>query len=303
MQTQTKTQNVPWTILRLLEWTTVYFKKYDVESPRAAAEILLAQSLDLRRIDLYLRYDQPVMADELTRFKAAIKRRANREPVAYIVGAKEFWSMELVVTPDVLIPRPETECLVEAALSHLRAIKEQTNVSGRQAILELGTGSGAIILALAKERPGHFFAAGDISPAAIKVARENSKRHDLDAFVHFFCADWLTPLKTGGLAFDLIVSNPPYIRGGDIGELEPEIHLYEPKMALDGGPDGLNDLRRIINTAPGCLKADGRLMLEIGYDQKKELKEIVERQGGYKKVDFIRDYSGHDRVAVITAAS
>jgi len=300
---QTKTQNAPWTILRLLEWTSVYFKKHGVESPRAAAEILLAKSLDLRRIDLYLRYDQPVVADELTRFKATIKRRANREPVAYIIGAKEFWSMELSITPAVLIPRPETECLVEAALSHLRAKEEQTSVFKPQSILELGTGSGAIILALAKERPGQFFAACDISPAAIRVARENAKRHTLNDSVHFFCGNWMQSLKTNGLTFDLIVSNPPYIRSGDIDGLEPEINLYEPKKALDGGPDGLNDLKRIVRTAPAYLKAGGKLIIEIGYDQKKDLKKIIDQEGCYKKVAFIRDYSGHDRVAVMTLAS
>lgn len=303
MQKQTKTDNAPWTILRLLEWTTSYFKKHGIESPRAGAEILLAHSLGLRRIDLYLRYDQPLVADELGHFKALIKRRADREPVAYIVGTKEFWSIELTVTPDVLIPRPETECLVEAALTFLPETGEADTDFQPLNVLDLGTGSGAIIMALAKERPGHFFAAADISPSALAIAAQNACNHHLEDKIAFFCADWLTSIKDSRPVFDLIVSNPPYIRSHDMAGLAPEINRYEPQKALDGGTDGLDQVRLIVAGAGNHLKPSGHLLLEIGYDQKDDVKKIVEQQGGYGRIDFISDYAGLDRVAVIGKGS
>jgi release factor glutamine methyltransferase len=292
MQNQLIAPNSNWTILKLLEWTTTYFKSRGVESPRASAEILLAHALDLKRIDLYLRYDQPLCSQELETYKALIKRRARREPVAYILGSKEFWSLDLAITRAVLIPRPETESLVEAAL----AVLARGLNAGPKHILDLGTGSGAIVLALASQQPKHFFFASDLHAEAIKVARHNAKRHGLGDRIHFFVGDWLEPLQGGKQLFDMIISNPPYIRSGILPELQPEIYNYEPLSALDGDNDGLNSLRKIIGAAQRFLKRSGCLLLEIGHDQKDEVQKIINRCGQYDQVIFSKDYSGMDRV-------
>jgi len=293
MQNQPRSREPLWTILKLLKWTAGFFESHCIESPRATAEILLAHALGKERIDLYVHYDQPLGSDELKRFKALIKRRVEREPVAYIIGSREFWSMQLAVNPDVLIPRPETECLVEAALAHLAG----ESAAGFRRILELGTGSGAVVLALASERPHDLFFASDRSIRSLRLARSNAARHHVADRIRFFCGEWLAPVRRGSDPFDAIVSNPPYIRTGVIADLQPEICRYEPVEALDGGPDGLAALGRIIREAPACLKAGGRLFLEIGYDQKDSVLELAAQTGLYRGIDFHRDYSGLDRVA------
>ena len=244
------------------------------------------------RIDLYLNHDQPLVADELSRFKTLIKRRINREPVAYIIGVKEFWSMDLAVTRDVLIPRPETECLVEAALDFL----SENSGSQSKRILDVGTGSGAIILALASQKPGHLYFASDLFPKAVELARKNAERHNLLGYIHFFVGDWfsgLNPVKSG---FDMIVSNPPYIPGSLIPKLQPEIYRFEPVSALDGNEDGLFCLRKIIGAAYHYLKPYGVLLLEVGYDQRDYVHAIVSQCGRYEDVYFKKDYSEYDRV-------
>ena len=292
MQNQTKNRESQWTILELLKWTTAYFKSHNIENPRASSEILLAHALNLRRIDLYLRYDQPLGRQELDQFKATIKKRIQKEPVAYIVGNKEFWSMDLAVNRNVLIPRPETECLVEAVLDEL----SPESISGPRRILELGTGSGAIILALASQRSEDNFFASDRFYQILELAKQNAKSHHLDGRIQFFCGNWLSPISADGPLFDIIVSNPPYIKTGQIDTLQPEIHLYEPGLALDGGADGLFCLRRIIETAHLFLSESGSLFLEIGYDQKYEVQKIADMYGPYEFVVFKKDYSGKDRV-------
>jgi len=276
-----------WNIVKLLLWTTSYFKSHGIDSPRATAEILLAHILKLKRIDLYLQYDQPLCSDELTRFKALIKRRVKREPVAYIVGVKEFWSMDFIVNRNVLIPRPETECLVEAAISVLHQDSKQNAKDKSRRVLELGTGSGAIILALASQHTEHLFFAS----------------HGLDKAVDFFCGDWLAPLSNDRHRFDMIISNPPYIRTGAIGRLQPEIYKFEPIAALDGDEDGLLCLRLIIDSAYRYLNPGGSLILEIGHDQKTEVKKTIDRCGNYEQVVFKKDYSGWDRVVLMQKKS
>ena len=296
MEHHSKSGVIAWNIVTLLKWTTSYFKSHGIDSPRSTAEILLAHILKLKRIDLYLRYDQPLYSDELTHFKALIKRRVKREPVAYIVGVKEFWSMDFIVNRNVLIPRPDTECLVEAAMSVLHQDSKQNAKDKSRRVLELGTGSGAIILALASQRTEHLFFASDRSLQAVALAQENARRHGLDKSVDFFCGDWLAPLSDDRHRFDMIISNPPYIRTRAIGRLQPEIYNFEPIVALDGDQDGLLCLRLIIDSAYRYLNPGGSLMLEIGHDQKTEVKKIVDRCGNYEKVVFKKDYSGWDRV-------
>jgi len=280
-----------WTIIKLLGWTTAYFASRAIESPRAGAEILLAHVLNLQRIDLYLHYDQPLTQTELERYKTLIRRRVRREPVAYITGCREFWSMNLTVSGEVLIPRPETECLVEQVLAELST--EDTTEPSR--ILELGTGSGAIILALASSLCRSICFASDVSERSVRVAHENARRHGLDGRVHFFCGDWTRPLQLSGI-FDVIVSNPPYIPTAQIKTLEPEIHLYEPLRALDGGEDGLESVRRLITQAHRFMRPGGRLLLEIGHDQQEAVRQIVATAGQYEVPLFAKDYAGVNRV-------
>ena len=267
------------------------------EPPRADAEILLAHVLDLNRVDLYLRYDQPLTDRELARYKALIKRRVRREPVAYIIGKKGFWEMEFSVCPDVLIPRPETECLVEAALAILDARPNGDTMH----ILELGTGSGAIILTLAKQFPHHLYFASDRSMNAIEVALENAITAGVADRVRFFCADWFSSLGGGSEPLDMILSNPPYIPKDDLKGLMPEIYQFEPHQALDGGANGLSCLMQVIGSAYLFLKPGGHLILEIGHDQRKAIERIIDRTGRYRNIRFLKDYGAHDRVVSMEA--
>ncbi len=294
MHSPVNTAHPQWTIHGVLCWTTSHFESLLLESPRLDAEMLLAHALGLTRAEVCSRLDMPLCPHDLQSFKALILRRARREPVAHIVGFKGFWSLDLAVTADVLIPRPETEHLVEAALSILPRLPSNCRP---QRILDLGTGSGAILLALASERPGHLFLASDRSPRALKVARHNAALCDLEGAVRLFCGDWFRPLGRGFPPFDMILSNPPYIRSGVLARLQPEIRNYEPSMALDGGKDGLDAYRIIIWDAHAHLTVGGTLLLEIGHDQKADIRKLINACGGYdENVRFIKDYSGYDRV-------
>ena len=281
-----------WTIIKLIRWATSYLKSHDIDSPRATGEILLAHALKLKRIDLYLNYDQPLNDEELQRFKALIKRRIRREPVAYILGVKEFWSLDFEVNPNVLIPRPETECLVEKALDLL----SQSSASSPRRILELGTGSGAIVTALASQQPQHVYFASDRFWPAVEVARVNAGRHECAARIHFFVGDWFSALNDARTGFDMIVSNPPYIPSRVISGLQPEICRFEPRTALDGAGDGLACYRTIIGAAAGYLKTAGMLVMEIGHDQREDVRRIAAAGDRFAEFDCARDYSGHDRV-------
>ena len=285
-----------WTILAVLRWSTAFFQSHGIDAARNTAEMLLAHALKLQKIDLYLRYDQPLAPQELAAYKMLIKRRLGAEPVAYILGAKSFWKQTLAVSRDVLIPRPETEHLVETALQSLPA----SGGDGPWRVLDLGTGSGAVVLALAAERPGHLFFASDRSEQALKIARANAVRNGLGAQIRFLCGHWLQPFGAGRFFFDLIVSNPPYIPTSEISRLAPEIRRYEPLQALDGGPDGLEAIGAIVRAAGAFLKPRGHLLLEIGYDQQNAVEQLARTAGGYAHIEFFRDYAGHPRVARLT---
>jgi len=291
MSNQETAPNQPWTILKLLNWAASYFQSYQIDSPKSTAEILLAHALDLKRIDLYLQYDRPLNKAELAAFKQLVRRRTKREPVAYIIGAKEFWSLPLKVGSAVLIPRPDTERVVDVALELLS--REKLNSPLR--ILDLGTGSGAIALSLASERKEHIFFANDISYAATALARLNADKNNVGN-IHFFTGDWLDAMRPSEMPFDMIVSNPPYIPSGDIPYLQPEITQHEPLAALDAGPDGLMCLRHLIQHAWPYLRPDGHLVLEIGFEQKDQVAEMVRGDGHYHDFAVHKDYGGHDRV-------
>jgi len=277
-----------WTIQELVKWTISYFESRNIENPRASAEILLAYALDFKRIDIYLKYDKILSDKELQDFKALIKRRLQREPVAYIIKHKEFWSLDFEVTQDVLIPRPETECLIEAALNYLSYDKVLN-------ILDLGTGSGAIIITLAHERPKSLYFACDISQKALIIAKKNAQKYNLENLIYFFESNWFEALKDSQ-KFDLIISNPPYINSQEIANLEPEIKDYEPKIALDGGQDGLVFIKHLINKSLNYLNENGILILEIGHNQKEEINKIFLENNFYKDIIFKKDYSGYDRL-------
>jgi release factor glutamine methyltransferase len=282
-----------WTILKLLKWTTAYFKSHHIEQPRAAAEMLLAHTLGVERVDLYVQYDRPLESHELELFKGFIQRRIQREPVAYIVGKKEFWSMDLKVTCDILIPRPETETLVETAFT----IVPPEPGSAPLSILDLGTGSGAIVLAIASERPGHSFYAVDRSGKALAVAQDNARMRELDRAITFLQGNWFDPVRDLGRYFDVIVSNPPYISSQEFEVLPPEITQYEPREGLDGGSDGLEAIRLIIKQASDSMVPGGWLLFEIGHDQWAAVEKLIADSGAYSDWAVIKDYSGHDRVA------
>jgi release factor glutamine methyltransferase len=294
MQTPSNPIDPQWTILKILQWTTAYFKTHPIDSPRLTAEILLAHVLSAKRIDLYTRFDQPLTKDELGSFKALIRRRIRREPVAYITGNREFFGIDFDVSPFVLIPRPETEFLVEAALAHI-----PKTVLKPLRILELGAGSGAVIVSLAANRPGHDYVASDISVNALKAAAGNAKKNGVSGELLFFAGDLFAPLSLSACPFDLIVSNPPYIAENDLTGLEPEVRDFEPTLALDGGADGLDIIRRIISIAPSYLNQNAPLMLEIGFDQKDRVVRIVTDDGRYSPPEFIKDYGGHHRVVIM----
>lgn len=284
-----------WTIIRLIDWSTNYFTGHGIDSPRMTAEILLAHALNYRRIDLYLKYDQPLSLDELARYKTLVKRRVAREPVAYILGTKPFWIHDVAVTPDVLIPRPETEGLVEAALEILPV--DDHGQTWR--VLEAGVGSGAVIIALASERPHHQFFASDISPSALAMARHNKNTILNQDAVHLFAGDWFASLKPDNVTFDLILSNPPYIPSGEFAGLQAEVAQFEPRIALDGGREGLNCIERLIRHSAAFLSDQGWLLLEIGYDQKEAVAAIAGHTNAYETIHFTRDHRHIDRIALL----
>jgi release factor glutamine methyltransferase len=281
-----------WTILNLIRWTDERFRKEGLDTPRLDAEVLLAATLGLDRVGLYTHFDQPVQPEELARFKKLIQRRLRREPVAYIVGQREFWSLPFIVTPDVLIPRPETEMLVREALSVLFH-PEETCLKIR--ILELGTGSGAISVALAKELPAASLVATDLSEKALSVAEENARRNGVRERILFLQGDLFDPLGKGSM-FKLVVTNPPYIPRDFFPSLPPEVRDFEPRVALDGGKDGLAFFRRVLPRLGEYLSSGGWLMAEIGTGQDQQVRKIAEAAPDLEAYDFIPDLAGIKRV-------
>jgi release factor glutamine methyltransferase len=279
-----------WTILALIGWADERFKKEGMATPRLDAEVLLAETLATDRVGLYTHFDQPLQPDELTRFKEFIRRRLRREPVAYILGRKEFWSLPLRVTPEVLIPRPETETLVAEALKILAPAE------GRGFhILEIGTGSGAISVALATELPAATLVATDLSPKALAVAEENALRFGVRERIRLLPGDLFHPVEKGD-GFDLIVTNPPYIPRGQFASLMPEVRDYEPKAALDGGKDGLDFFRRVLPAVDKYLRPGGWFLAEMGAGQDPQILKIAEKNPDLDSFAFARDLGGINRV-------
>jgi release factor glutamine methyltransferase len=255
-----------WTIRRLLTWTEDFLRKKGIESARLESQILLAHALGCPKIQLYVRIEEEPSEQVRNTYREMIKKRSEGMPVAYLVGFREFYSLEFKVTPDVLIPRPETETLV---LEALNAIKPLTNPR----ILDLGTGSGCIAISLAKQRKTAQLTAVDQSTAALAIASENAQKHGVAEQINFLEGDLFEPV--GPPSFDLIVSNPPYITTSDIATLDADVRDHEPQKALDGGADGLDFYRRIAAQAAAYLTPGGFLFLEIGSTQQQDVQTLL----------------------------
>ncbi len=282
-----------WTILKVLQWTTSYFSGKGIGQPRADAEVLLAHVLGIERIQLYLNFEKPLGTAELARFRELVRRRAAFEPTQYIVGKQEFWSLEFEISSAVLIPRPETEIIVEKALA----------LAGENPtlVLDIGTGSGAVAVSLAHERPGIRAVATDKSFPALEIARRNALRHGVSDRVRFAAMDLMDALAPGR-RFDIIVSNPPYVSETEFLDLAPEIANYEPHSALrGGGAQGLSIVRRILEGFQSYLKPGGSLLVEIGHEQADILEPELAGSPS-ENFEFIKDYSGIRRVLHVKAA-
>lgn len=277
-----------WTIGKILDWTKQYFKEKGVESPRLDAEVLLSHIVKCDRIHLYVNFDRPLMQEELNRYRSAVKLRAQRVPVAYILGEKEFMGHTFRVTEDVLIPRPDTEILVEEAI---RLLADKPSVR----IVDIGTGSGAIILSVLLGVEGATGVAVDLSEKALRVAQSNSERLGVCDRVELRHGDLYAPIA--GEKYDMIVSNPPYIPVCDMRALSPEVHK-EPKMALVGGTDGLDFYRRLIDGAPSLLNEGGMVLFEVGIHQAHQVARLG-RERGFSETRILNDYAGIERVVVL----
>lgn len=280
-----------WTIGAILKWSEQYFGSHGAETPRLDAEVLLSHLLGEKRIYLYVHFDQPLTADELANYKEMVKRRTGGEPVAYICGEKEFMGLAFKVTPSVLVPQPDTETLVEAAVERLRG-------KNSPRIADICTGSGAIALALAHYLPETSVTATDISTDAVSIAKENAERLNLSERVQFFEGDLLAPLA--GETFDAIVSNPPYIPSAEIDGLPREVRA-EPRLALDGGADGLDFYRRLVGESAALLNDGGFLAVECGDTQAGAIAEMA-AAGGFGKTEIVRDLADKERVVVLWKA-
>ncbi len=280
-----------WTVGRLIPWAAEYLGGHGVEAPRLSGELLLAQVLGCTRLELYLRFEQPLGAEELAAFKALILRRRNREPVAYILGRREFYGLEFLVGPGVLVPRPETEHLVEEALARLQGLEAPK-------VLDLCTGSGAVALALASERPDALVTACDISPEALTWARRNAQNLGLQGRVRWLLGDLWEPVAAGSGFFDLITANPPYVTTAEMAELPPEVRGFEPALALAGGEDGLEVVRSIIAGAGAHLRPLGWLLLELGAGQAAPARRLALDCGAFSEASLVPDLAGIERVLV-----
>ena len=299
------------TIRDILNWAAEYLKSLNIPSARLDSEVLLSFILNKDRTYLYQNPESRIQNLELSKFKKLIERRGRREPLSYITGEKEFWSLKFKVSRDTLIPRPETEILVQAVLDIIKypsppplPIGERIKVRGIK-IHDIGTGSGNIAVSIAKESPEFHVFTVDKSDSALSVAKENAIIHNVAGRITFLKGDLCIPFNPpsppfvkGGKEglFDIIVSNPPYIPTGDIEGLMPEVRDWEPRWALDGGKDGLEIVRKIIKDAPLFLKSKGFLAMEIGFGQSEEVSRIISETDKFHNIKTIKDLSGIERV-------
>ncbi|MBN2541278.1 peptide chain release factor N(5)-glutamine methyltransferase [bacterium] len=259
-------------------------------------ELVFSDVLKLQIPQVYLHFQDALEQEDSERITGIIAERKKRIPLAYLLSKVEFYNVELRINRGVFVPRPETELLVENTISILKDINDLA--AGK--ILELGTGSGAIACALAKDGAAEEIIATDISGEAITNATQNAELNGVEDRISFYQGHWFEPLRDLGIEGEvsIVVSNPPYIRRDDIPGLTPEVKDYDPQIALDGGPDGLKCIREIMSEAPVFLKSGGCLILEIGYDQRHELENLFEGNKHYDDIEFVKDYNGYDRICI-----
>lgn len=291
----------PWTIKRVLDWTSGYLERKGDEHPRLSAEWLLANVCGLSRVELYVNFDKPLEAGELDAMHEAIERRAAGEPLQYVTGEMPFRHIVLRCERGVLIPRPETEVLVDAALEGVDAAAEKNDdAAGSVCVLEVGTGTGCIALSLASERPGTLVTATDLSPRAVELAGRNREALGLEEAVDIVECDLAAGVDPGLMGtFAVLVSNPPYIPTRVLrDEVPAEVADYEPELALDGGDDGLDVFRRLLELAPAALAPGGMLAVELFEDALAAAADLVRAQGGWASVEVREDLTRRPRVLV-----
>lgn len=283
-------ENTPWTIGRILEWTTQYLRADNqaVSTSRLEAQLLLAHALNCSRTELYTRYDEQPTEAQRSLLRDLVRQRAQGCPVAYLLGRKEFFSLEFEVNPDVLIPRPDSEWLVAETLELIKEISEPR-------LIDIGTGSGCLAIALAKRHPTARLTAVDRCDKALAVARRNAEKHQVADRIQFLQGDLFDSVPSGA-RFHVIFSNPPYIATAQIATLDKDVRLHEPMLALDGGCDGFAVLGPLMEKAPPFLEDQGWLIWEIGSDQEEESRTRIEKAGGWELAKTVADGAGHPRV-------
>jgi release factor glutamine methyltransferase len=276
------------TVLEVIKLSTEYLQKKGVESPRVNAEILLAEILKCKRLDLYLAFDKPLAEKELSDYREAIRKRGLRIPLQYIIGDVEFYGLKLLVNESVLIPRPETELLVEKIIN-------DSSKSQNIKVLDIGVGSGNISLSILKNISNANVVAIDISELALQIAKKNAELNLLQDRIEFKICDIMNNSLNELDKFDLIVSNPPYVSENDYETLEPELKMYEPKIALTDNSNGISFYKKIIEVSDKILKKPGKLFFELGMGQSLQVKTLFE-QKGFSNINISKDYSGTDRI-------
>jgi release factor glutamine methyltransferase len=287
----------PQTIRCILVDATQRLRAAGIYSARLDAEVLMCHALRVEKSQLYVSLDEPLELNARRKFSDFLIRRLQREPIAYITGCQEFWSLDFLVTSNVLIPRPETERLVEISLECAGAFDGDLPLR----ILDIGTGSGALAVTLAKELPRAQVLATDVSPAALEIARHNAARHQVADRIQFLVSNLFELVREH--EFHLIVANPPYVRRGELPALAPEVGQWEPRTALDGGLDGLDYYRRIVGQGLRHLLPGGALIMEIGAAMGREITELLGAAGNYTPPLVYQDYALKDRVIVAHTAS
>ena len=286
----------PWTIKNLLKVTTDYLKKNKIDSPRLSAEILLAHQLNTSRVKLYLDFDRPLNDEEISGYRSLIRRRLNREPIQYLAGRQEFWSLEFIVGMEVLIPRPESELLVEQAIALCR--EERLTETRSPGILDLGTGCGALAISIARELENARIWACDISGDALNIADLNARKHAVESRIEFLQGDLWQPVMDQGLTFDIILSNPPYIDSDAFDHLAPEVRDHEPRLALDGREGGMFYIEKIIKKGTDYLNPGGWILLEMDPEQTQKALGLIEENNLYGEKKRVKDYSHQYRVVM-----
>jgi release factor glutamine methyltransferase len=285
------------TCLEALNQAVNKFRSEGIDRPRTNAELLLGAVLDVNKIDLYLDRDRILTPEQVTRFGQFTQERLSGKPVQYIIGSTEFFGLELKVNPSVLIPRPETETLVETVLDNLRGFE-------RPRIIDLGTGSGAIAISLAKNLTGSYVYATDVSPEALKVAQDNARRHAVLEQIQFLCGDLFEPLKGEKLAgeIDCVVSNPPYVSAEEFETLPKEVKDFEPIVALKTDEQGLSFHRKIAQNSLDFLSSGGILALEVGLGQSSKVADLIRTQDGFNRIEIRKDLGGIERIVLARRA-